>query len=149
MAYAIGELGFEQLEAVCNYMVAVVERGGAVQPVALPLGIVTKVEFNSLGHRIERLLALGLAATGEVARFIDFTAQSRPDFGQRLRAFFRARYADGLAEGLARDELFDFVHAHAVDHAGPDLEATSAAALAVVAHMFEVCEVFESAYSAA
>lgn len=150
MAYAIGELGFERLETVCSYMVSISGVSDSVGPVAIPMGVLDKMETNSLtaasGHRI----AVGLAASGEVARFIDFASQSRADFGSRLRAFFKSNYLAGIAAGLGGDDLFEYVLAHATDHAGPELdEATRAGALAVVCHMFEICEVFENANSAA
>ena len=50
----------------------------------------------------------------------------------------------GLADGLQPDEVFDYLVQRAWDNAGPqDTPQLRAAALAVVAYLFEICEVFE------
>jgi hypothetical protein len=70
------------------------------------------------------------------------------DYGRDRRIALLARcksdYYSAVADGLQPDEVFDFLVQRAWDNAGPhDTPQLRAAALAVVAYLFEICEVFE------
>jgi len=138
---SIGHISYQSLEVVCTVVAA---SGGADGPIALPLPVREKIELNRLGDDSIQLIEEGLAQAHRVQAFLAFQAAEVPEFGRRLVARFRSDYEEAVASGLTADDIFEFVKSKAVENAGsrgtPEILA---AAVSVVAYMFEICEIFE------
>lgn len=142
---AIGRVSYKELLLVCEVITDGVSSSSA-SPVELALPVQAKILINELGERPTRLIQTGLSQAARVADFISFQAGSSPEFGRRLADRFRADYFQARAEGLTSDEIFDVLVGRAYDNAGfADSPETRAAALAVIAYLFEICELFERA----
>jgi hypothetical protein len=140
--HALGEVTFEHLSVVCQ--VLTVDAPPADAAIDLPLEIAAKIALNDLGPSSADKIRDGLAQARRVQAFLEWRSRDWPAFGQRLVAGFRALYYQAIADGIRGDELFDLLLAAAEADAGPrDTPELRAAALAVVAHLFEMCEVFE------
>lgn len=76
--------------------------------------------------------------------FIGFQNSIVPSFGRSLVARFKSDYYAARAENLEPDAVFDYLVETAIENAGPrDTPQVRAAALAVIAYLFEICEIFE------
>ncbi|MER6536802.1 ABC-three component system protein [Streptomyces sp900105755] len=148
MSHAMGKVGFEHLEIVCKFLGTSTERTD--DAIVIPIDIQEKIELNSLGPVAEERIQTGLAKSDEVGEFIESISSMRPNFGNLLAARFKQEYYGGIAQGLEGDDLFEYVCAVALDNAGPvESDTLRAAVLATVAHLFEMCEIFEHESSAA
>ena len=146
--YSIGEVGFDYLEVVCKALA--LDDVQTEEPVALPLEIDDKIEINKLSDSARKKILTGIASFSQVEKFITMMTAFKPDFGNRLAAGFKKIYYGGVADGLKKDELFDFVHSSALAEAGPvNNDALQVAVLSVVAYLFSLCEIFEHESSAA
>lgn len=140
---ALGEVSFAHLTVVCQTLGILPIDETSIE---LPLEIAQKLQLNDLTEASADKVRDGLAQAGKVQAFIEFTSAYTPHFGPRLAASFKAAYFTAVAEGLVGDEIFDRVHATAVENSGPrDTIEIQAAALAVVAYLFSICEIFEHA----
>lgn len=148
--YAMNAVGFAELEAVCSSLrMTIAQAPTALDPLILPPGVTEKIEINNLGPSSEAMIKVGLSKTTAVSEFIEFTEKGNPGYSKRLQFWFKAKYAEGVLSELSRDDLFDFVYSEALDNAGVNRnELLEAAAIAVVVHLFEICEIFESADAA-
>lgn len=146
-------LQFAELEAICRGLVngtALPSSGLAAVP---PL---EKMEHNDLTEVISYRLTLGLMQAPQVSQYLqEMSTRIDPGFPERLRYGFVMEYERCWAEGLRGDAMFLALHAFAFEAACP-VDADSrerfelqAAALAVLSHLFEVCDVFEAPASAA
>ncbi len=140
---ALGEVTYEELMVVCTVIASVpapqqelgVER-------ALPLQV--KIDLNRLGQSSVQRITDGLSQAARVADFIAFQNSMSPSFGRSLVLRFKSDYFAALAEDLEPDAVFDYLVDKAIDNAGPrDTPQVRAAALSVVAYLFEICEIFE------
>lgn len=140
----LGHVTYAELEVVCTVMAgdAVSLQPGGVE-LAVPLQ--QKIEVNNLGTQSVQRITDGLSQATRVREFIAFQSTSQPGFGTRLVARFKSDYYKALADGVGDpDVLFDYMVQTAYANSGPrDTTATRAAALAVVAYLFELCEIFE------
>ncbi|ALO66730.1 hypothetical protein AS189_09735 [Arthrobacter alpinus] len=143
-------VGFAELEAVCSSLrlaPRVVSTG--IETLVLPPGITEKMVANDLGDASEALIKMGISKTTAVEAFISFSERGVPGFSARLQQWFKAKYAEGILASLSGDDLFSFVCSAALDNAGVNRnELLEAAAIAVVVHLFEICEIFEAARAA-
>lgn len=148
MSHAMGKIGYDDLELVCQFIGMGDERTNDEVPI--PIDIQQKIELNELGTISEERIRIGLAKSGEVDAFISAISKMRPNFGNRLAARFKREYYGGYAEGLAGDELFEFICSVAMTNAGPvETDKLRAATLATVAYLFQLCELFEHEHPAA
>ena len=139
--HALGQITFEQLAVVCQVLASEAPQEA---PIDLPLDIDEKIRLNELGHETAAKIRDGLAQAPRVHAFLAWRAQEVPEFGPRLVAAFKSEYYTAIAAGLQGDDVFDLLLAAAEADAGPrDSPELRAAALAVVAHLFELCEIFE------
>lgn len=137
-----GNLTYDSLALVCAVIAAQMEAD--VQEIELSLAVQAKINLNDLGPQTAQLIETGLAQATRVQEFIAFQSGQVPRFERRLVARIRADYEEGIAAGLVGDDAFDYVRAKTEENAGPrDTVEIRAAALAVVALMFEICEIFE------
>jgi hypothetical protein len=101
-----------------------------------------KLDRNGLGTRTRLLLNTGLAIAPEVSEFIQRSNEYvDPNFGDRLAAAFTQKYAEERASGLTGDALYSSLATFAAPP-GSDL-VRQAAGYAVLAYLFETCDVFE------
>lgn len=135
----IGDIGYDELEQAANSLLS-------KEPIASEGGLTTirtpeKIAKNSLGNRSQRLLQMGAANSSEVEDLITKTAQLNPDFPDRLREGFVARYSAFVNEGFSGDDLFIAMYEWA---AGSRTDITrKTAGLCILAHLFIICDVFE------
>ncbi|GAB3602504.1 ABC-three component system protein [Microbacterium aureliae] len=140
---ALGEVTYEELTVVCTVI--------ANQPtppqqlgVELALPLQEKIDLNKLGPTSVQRITDGLSQAARVEDFIGFQNSVKPAFGRSLVARFKSDYYAARAENLAPDGVFDYLVETAIEHAGPrDTPQVRAAALAVIAYLFEICEIFE------
>jgi len=100
-----------------------------------------KLKKNGLSKRTEDLMVWSLAKSEEVGKFIAHMEQITPDFSEKLKSSFVERYEQCKQEGLEGDEIFSELLEMATGPK-PDFQR-QAAGLAVLTHLFELCEVFE------
>lgn len=142
MAHAMGKVGFEHLELVCKAIGMTPSRTD--DDIVIPIGIQEKIDLNNLGPLAESRIQTGLAKSDEVAEFIGLFGKMQSNFGNILAARFKKEYYGGISQGLEGDELFEYICSVALDNAGPvESDTLRAATLATVAHLFEICELFE------
>lgn len=145
MRRAMGDVTYKELNLVCQVIVHNVE-AISIESTDLPLPVEEKIVLNALGEATTERITEGLAQAYRVADFIAFQNKYDSKFGRSLVARMKADYFTALSEGLAPDEVFDYIVEVANENAGiRDTEVTRAAAVAVVAHVFELCEIFERA----
>ncbi len=99
-----------------------------------------KIEKNSLSIEIAALIATGLSRSSEVTKYLSEMAKLDADFPERLASGFRDKYLEFKQE-LSGDQLFmallDFAQKGQKDF------KQKAASLAILSHLFHICEVFE------
>lgn len=142
------KVSFAELQIVCNAFVD----GDAALP-STPMVAVApqdKMDANSLTDAVRPTMIIGLAQAPQVADYIRRQAQISSKFPERLRAGFVAEYDRLVADGIAGDALFfSMVDFGANSAASPQMDigqlfVIRAAAVAVLCHLFEVCDVFEA-----
>ena len=140
---AIGEVTYEELAVVCTVIAslpATPQRLG----VELALPLQEKIDLNKLGPTSVQRITDGLSQAVRVEEFIAFQNSIVPSFGRRLVACFKSDYYAARAANLEPDAVFDYLVVIAIENAGPrDTLQVRAAALAVIAYLFEICEIFE------
>mgnify|MGYP005990467547 CR=1 FL=1 len=139
----LGDVTYEELEVVCK-VIAGDSVPAQTLGVDLALPLQQKIELNKLGNSSVQHIKDGLSQATRVAAFIAFQTSAQPDFGRSLVARFKSDYYSAVAQGLESDVVFDYLVEKAHENSGPrDTSAMRAAALAVVAYLFELCEIFE------
>lgn len=140
---ALGQVTYEELSVVCA-VIASVPAGPREVGVERALPLQEKIDLNGLGPLSVQRITDGLSQAARVEQFIIFQNRLSPTFGRSLVARFKADYYSAQADGLSSDEIFDYLVENAHANAGPrDTPQVRAAALSVVAYLFEICEIFE------
>ncbi|MBE3588216.1 MAG: hypothetical protein IMW93_06635 [Thermoanaerobacteraceae bacterium] len=136
----IRKVSFDELEVVCK---AIIRNPG---PPSKDFALVDpreKMLRNGLTEKVYFLLTLGLGKAREVERFIKNIALLDSDFPERLRAGFVSEYHRlKVEQGFEGDALFTALQEFASGGYFKNFERVSAG-LAVLAYLFEKCEVFE------
>jgi len=99
-----------------------------------------KLDANGLSKENRQLILWGYNATTRVAKFLaDYTTD--PELGQKVAATLRTEYLRLKARRIHPNEIFNellsFISAHR--------EQSPAAPIAVLAHFFQSCDIFEAA----
>lgn len=132
----IYRIGYKEIAEAVDHLV------GVTVPLAQNLGNVpspTKVERNSLSPEVIQFLKKGHLLAKEVGDY--FAATSRVTQGERVAQRFRDAYAHAKSQGLDPDAIFfELVEVGGGLSQG---ERQRTAALALVAHFFHTCDVFE------
>lgn len=145
----IGSVDFAALSVVCDAIAASDEIESTAM-VAVPPD--DKVRKNGLGPRSVAMLKMGLTREPLVSAFLERMASTiDARFPTRLRAGFVREY-DRLRseEGATGDDLFfgllSFAQSAVSQNDTDEVTAfeLGAAALAVVSHLFHICEIFEA-----
>ena len=144
MRQAMGSVTYSQLRLVCQ--VVGTSTDTSLESIDLALPLQEKIALNNLSDAVSDRIKDGLSQAARVSSFISFQGQFDPGFGRALVVGLRADYYAALSEGLAPDQVFDYLVEVACENAGPrDSPELRAAALAVIAYLFEICEIFERA----
>jgi hypothetical protein len=99
-----------------------------------------KIEFNRLSKDVEHLIKLGLTKADLVGRY--FANHSDPNYGDRVVARFRTEYLLRKGRGDDSNAIYDQLFQLIVGPVTPSGK-TQTAAHAVLAYLFEQCEIFE------
>ncbi len=99
-----------------------------------------KLEYNRLSDFVRRLLVVGMERTPQVREF--FGRSPNPALADRVAAAFRARYEELKGHGLGPDRIFAELQAF-VSGDRVVVPAEQAAALALLAYLFERCDIFD------
>lgn len=132
------EITFTELDDITSALLA------ASTPEELDLSLVPvreKMEKNALSEHSALAVTTGLLNAENVRSFIEERAMVDATFPERLKTGFVDAYHRLRGEGAAGDELFDQLREFASQ--GDADFRKQAAGLAVLAHLFEACEVFE------
>lgn len=139
---------FAELEVVCRALVSGTALASSAFTAVPPQ---EKMAHNELTAVSSYRMTIGLMQAPQVAAYLQEMA-TRVDAGfpQRLRRGFVTEYERLHAEGLRGDALFltmaevAFEAAVSADANGSERFDVRAVALAVLCHLFEVCDVFEA-----
>lgn len=99
-----------------------------------------KLNKNNLGSVSRSYLAMGLSRSSEVTRFLSQMSQLDDEYPIRLRDGFKTKYSELKGE-LSGDELF--MAMLEFSQSGLSDFKQQAASLALLSHLFHLCEVFE------
>ena len=100
-----------------------------------------KINKNKLSDAVRSDIAMGLSKSYEVERFLANMAKNvDDDFPERLKSGFKEKYLE-LKTTLSGDELFAAMLEFA--QTGQKSFRQQAAGLAILSHLFHLCEVFE------
>jgi len=133
----VAELGFEDLRAVLESIAQQpLPAEAAIKPVPKE-----KLVANALSDDVQRLLLVGMQKSALVGRF--FSTWYDPQFGDRVARAFRTRYEELKAANILGDDAFLdlWKFAGGAERKAPRMEA---AVLAVLAFLFEACDIFEA-----
>jgi hypothetical protein len=100
-----------------------------------------KLKANLLSVDAQSLLTLGTRRANLVKRF--FAEWHEPELGDRIARAFRSKYEKLKSDGIMGDECFRELWAFAGGGAQSSMNR-EAAVLAVLAFLFEECEIFEA-----
>ncbi|MET9597426.1 HNH endonuclease signature motif containing protein [Streptomyces sp. NPDC006459] len=134
-------LAFPELEVVCKKI--------ASSDVAYSTGLLSlppreKIELNALGNTSAKKIMIGLMQAPLVASYVENMATHvDSDFPNRLIGGFRSEYGRHVDAGISGDGLFTLLELFA-SGGSSDFER-QAAGLAVLAHLFQVCDIFRTA----
>lgn len=138
MEIMAGRMTFAELEIVADAV--------AVAPLVATQGFTltavrAKMTKNHLTDRVSHDMSVGMLGADLVKDYIVSRATLSPDFPDRLRGGFLAEYDRLSSLGLSGDDLFLALRAFV---AAPHLDLMrQVAGLAVLVHLFRICEVFE------
>lgn len=138
LAQEMPEVGFAELEVVAQALL------GTPQPPAADLAVLNpaeKMARNGLTQRVHYELTLGLGKAREVREFVRHVAMRDGDFPERLKTGFIVEYRALRQKGIEGDALFESLRIFAGGRRTQFRQ--QAAGLAVLAYLFEACEVFE------
>lgn len=100
-----------------------------------------KINKNGLSDSVRSEIAMGLSKSHEVERFLaNMATNVDEDFPEKLKSGFKEKYVK-LKKSLNGDELFSAMLDFA--QAGQSNFRQQAASLAILSHLFHLCEVFE------
>lgn len=137
---------FAELQAVCD---GISSSSVLASTPIIAVPPADKLHANELGDPSAQLLAIGLGREPLVQEYLERMATNvDPNFPGRLRDGFVGEYESLKSGGLSGDDLFASMYAFARSGVIPSGDAilrmiVESAALAVLAHLFHICDVFE------
>jgi hypothetical protein len=143
---------FAELESVCKALLTNVPAESTPMDA---VSVADKMAANDLTEDVAYRMRLGLMQAAQVSEYLQsMTTRVDQDFVQRLRAGFVTQYELYLTDGLHGDSLFFALADFAASTVPRDADTGHrfdyrAAALAVLCHLFQVCDVFERPGNAA
>jgi len=130
------QLGFDSLQIVLS---AIVRESPSPDQYIRPVPP-NKLSANALSHHTATLLNAGMIRADLVGKF--FNQWHDPTLGNEIAEAFKREYERLRSQNLLPDRIFQQLwrFAGGVERGAPDHEA---AVLAVLAYLFEKCEIFE------
>jgi hypothetical protein len=133
---AMQSVRFSDVEKVIHHIQTVEPPSGVdLRPVPAD-----KLQTNALSDDVAAFLTLGMIKSSLVAQY--FASYRDPRYGDALAFRFKEKYLELKQSGLDSDSIFWELRGYAGSH-----DATSdreqAASLAILAHFFEECDIFE------
>jgi len=134
------EFTFRELEQIMEYLISTEEIPTNEDYTIIP--VEQKIKKNGLSSRTHSKIIMGLSRSPLVDKYIRHMAMIQPKFPDQLRSGFVKEY-DRLytKENLRGDDLFNELWDYSCGRS-KDFDRR-AAALAVLSHLFIICEVFE------
>jgi hypothetical protein len=135
---ALLSLGYEDIRVV---LLVIAQQAPPSNETIMPVDA-GKIAANALSANAEALLSVGMRKAKLVERF--FFDWHDPTFGDVVADAFKGEYERLKLSGLTPDEIFEGLR----DFAGGRLHRSSShetAVLAVIAFLFEQCDIFEPA----
>jgi hypothetical protein len=140
LASQMRDIKFPELEVVCSRIIDT-ELASSTGFQALPPA--DKIAVNNLGPKAAKKITLGLMQAPLVAGYIQsMVTHVDSEFPERLISGFRSEYDKHFARGVRGDGLFALLELFA--SGGTADFDRQAAGLAVLAHLFQVCDIFET-----
>ncbi len=99
-----------------------------------------KIKKNNLTDAVRALISSGLSRSAEVVNYLSKQAQLDAEFPERLKDGFKNKYLE-LKQNMEGDSLF-YAMIEFTKNGKADF-TQQAASLAILCHLFELCEVFE------
>jgi hypothetical protein len=99
-----------------------------------------KIQKNALTQEVRSLISVGLSKSSEVSDYLVKASQLDAKFPERLKDGFKEKYSE-LRRSLSGDALFMAMFEFA--KSGQQDFKQQAASLAILTHLFHLCEVFE------
>lgn len=132
----VNNLGFDSLKRV---LLSISRQQPTTEPDLLPVPR-EKLTTNDLSDNVESLLKVGMRKASLVEQL--FRKWPNPMFGDEIAEAFRKKYSELKNLGLHADTIFGElqIFAGGSSRGTPEHEAS---VLAVLAHLFEKCEIFE------
>ena len=139
MREAFAGVGFPALEEATRWVMQMRPDPARSGFAVVPPG--EKIRRNELTDRSRMTITMALGVSREVGQYIQTVAQTDSEFPVRLRSGFLEEYYRLRREGCCGDDLFDLMCSFAQQ--GFTEQHRRSAGLAVLIHLFELCEVFE------
>lgn len=138
LAQAMPQIGFAELEVLSKGLLNAPAKPSISFTVTDPA---KKMKRNGLSIEVKHSLTMGLAKAKEVEDFVCHMAAIDDSFPERLKAGFVTTYEEFRKKRLRGDSLFEALVQFAAGGSA-DFKRT-ATSLAVLAYLFEKCEVFK------
>jgi hypothetical protein len=130
------DLSFQELDIVIKTISRKKAPSGPIKPVSKE-----KLKFNSLSEDVEALLIAGMKKSSLVKKYFDEC--SDPKLGDEIAEVFNSKYLELKDQKITSDLIFTELQRFAggLKRGEPRHEA---AVLAVLAHLFEMCDIFDN-----
>jgi len=148
LAEGMRSIDFAELEIVCRHLVH--NNAGIDSTPLTAVDVQDKMDANDLTELVAYRMNLGLMQAPQVAAFLaQYSSMFDAAFPQRLREGFTQLYNKHKSAGLEGDALFIALAEEAaavapVKAAPAQRWEFEAASLAVLCHLFELCDLFEA-----
>lgn len=111
--------------------------GSGLTTIPVPL----KMEINDLGDDSRSIIARAMCFSELVAGFIKRQCRTKSDFAVSLRTYFCDLYKNLRHADFHGDDLFDAMIVHMREKVGDPVRES--VAVAILVHLFLICDVFE------
>jgi len=132
-------IGFAELEVASNAILSANPMQTSPSFYLLPPA--EKIEKNNLTESTYKLIVMGLSLSREVGKYIESQSKLDDDYPERLKKGFRKEYDRLVDSGITGDALFESMYEFSSGHNYDSKRRV--AGLAILTHLFELCEVFE------
>lgn len=148
LSQGASSVSFAELQIVCEAFI-----DGAMATPSTPMTAVPpsdKMDANHLTDAVHMRMVIGLAQAHQVQEYIRQQANINSKFPEKLRYGFVREYERLKEEGHQGNDLFVALEEYGAESASnssmspSELFVIRAAALSVLCHLFEICDVFEA-----
>ena len=133
------DLRLEEVAALVSYLMASIDEGTA--PVADPLPVpVNKIEFNQLPRCWRGMIEGGMKNAPYIAQYL--SSHPDPETGKKLALAFGDRYQALKQQSFSPGQIMDSLYEQ-ITGIGSVTVVRQVASVAILAHLFESCDIFE------